>query len=98
MDGKILLSVLARRLTDYVMKNRLVDTSVQKAGVPGFPGCLEHVQMIWESIQRCKREKKDVDVIWLDLANAYGSVPHSYLSLALEFFWVTKVIRELVQS
>ncbi|XP_041481795.1 uncharacterized protein LOC121428966 [Lytechinus variegatus] len=80
------------------MKNKFVDTSVQKAGVPGFPGCLEHVHMIWESIQSCKREKKDVDVILLDLANAYGSVPHRYLSLALDFFWVPKVIQELVQS
>ncbi|XP_072181288.1 uncharacterized protein [Diadema setosum] len=98
VDGKILFSVLARRLSAFVMKNKFVDTSIQKAGIPGFPGCTEHVQMIWESIQRCKREKEDVDVIWLDLANAYGSVPHRYLSFALEFFWVPRVIREMVQS
>ena len=54
--------------------------------------------MIWESIQWCKREKKDVDIIWLDLANAYGSVSHSYLNFALEFFWVPEVVRKLVQS
>ena len=73
LDGKILFSLLARLLTDCMMKNRFVDMSVQKARVPGFLGCMEHVQIIWESIQRCKRGKKDVDVIWLDLANAYGS-------------------------
>ena len=96
VDGKIFLSVLARRLTVFVMKNNLVDTSVQKAGVPGFPGCLEHVQMIWESIQRSKREKDDLNVVWLDLANAYGSIPHKYIAFALEFFWVPKVIQQLI--
>ncbi|XP_071492587.1 uncharacterized protein [Diadema antillarum] len=97
VDGKILFSVLARRLSEFAVKNTFVDTSVQKAGIPGFSGCTEHVQMIWESIQRCKHEK-DVDVIWMDLANAYESVPHRYLSFALEFFWVPRVIREMVQS
>ncbi|XP_071500857.1 uncharacterized protein [Diadema antillarum] len=79
VDGKILFGVLARRLSEFVMKNKFVDTSIQKAGIPGLPGCTEHVQMIWESIQRCK-------------------LPHRYLSFALEFFWVPRVIREMVQS
>ncbi|KAK3797908.1 hypothetical protein RRG08_020645 [Elysia crispata] len=32
--------------------------------------------MIWEAILRAKSEKLNLDVIWLDLANAYGSVPY----------------------
>ena len=65
---------MAKRLTDYVMKNNLIDVSVQKpvSGIPGFPGCLEHGQMIWDTIKAVKATGGDVDVIWLDLANAYG--------------------------
>ena len=92
VDGKVLMSVLARRLRDYVLENKVVNWSVQKAGIPGFPGCLEHAQMIWESIQSSKREQKCLDVVWLDLANAYGSVPHWYLQFALKFFGVPDVV------
>jgi hypothetical protein len=38
----------------------------------------------------------DLDVIWLDLANAYGSVPHKLLKLAMEHFWFPQVIQDLM--
>ncbi|KAK0156469.1 hypothetical protein N1851_000237 [Merluccius polli] len=72
VEGKIFFSVLARRMTNYLLGNGYIDTSCQKAGVPGFPGCVEHSTMIWDQIQKAKREKIDLHVVWLDLANAYG--------------------------
>ena len=39
--------------------------------------------MIWNSIISAKRGKTELHVIWLDLANAYSSVPNH---LALDFF------------
>lgn len=86
VEGKIFFSVMARRMTSYLMENGYIDTSCQKAGIPGFPGCVEHATMIWEQIQIAKREKKDLLVVWLDLANAYGSVPHNLIAFALDFF------------
>ncbi|KAK3779423.1 hypothetical protein RRG08_015824 [Elysia crispata] len=77
VEGKIFFSVLASRLTKYLTENGYINTSVQKGGIPGVSGCLEHATMIWEAIQRAKSEKLNLNVIWLDLANAYGSVPAS---------------------
>ena len=68
----------------------------KKAGVPGFPGCLEHVAMIWDTIRYARQEKKDLYVIWLDLANAYGSVQHHLIAKALDFFWVPNKVREVI--
>lgn len=42
VKGKIFFSIMARRMTSYVTSNEYTDTSCQKAGVPGFPGCVEH--------------------------------------------------------
>jgi hypothetical protein len=56
VDGKIFFGVMAKRLTDFVIRNALIDVSVQKAGVPGFPGCLEHAQMIWDTISQTRRD------------------------------------------
>ena len=67
----IFLGVLARCTTNFLMSNRYINTSVQKAGIPGFPRCLEHSQTIWNSILSAKRDKRKLHVIWLDFANAY---------------------------
>lgn len=96
VEGKIFFSILAKRLTSYLTGNGYIDTSCQKAGVPGFPGCVEHSSVIWEQIQRAKRERGDLHVVWLDLANAYGSVPHQLIEFALDFFHVPVDIRALV--
>ncbi|KAJ8364767.1 hypothetical protein SKAU_G00135980 [Synaphobranchus kaupii] len=49
-------------------------------------------------IQKAKHEKKDLHVIWLDLANAYGSIPHQLISYAMEFFHMPSCIKSLVAS
>ncbi|KAJ8338476.1 hypothetical protein SKAU_G00374420 [Synaphobranchus kaupii] len=96
VEGKIFFSIMAKRLTSYLTSNSYIDTSCQKAGVPGFSGCVEHSAVIWEQIQRARREKSDLHVVWLDLANAYGSVPHQLINFALEFFHTPNCIKDLV--
>ncbi len=83
-------------MTTYLKQNNLIDTSIQKAGIPGFSGCLEHTSMIWHQIQTAKKEGRDLHVLFLDLAIAFGSVPHSLLWTAFEFFQVPMTITNLV--
>ena len=98
VEGKIFFSVLAARITSYLMVNGYIGTSVQKGGVPGIAGCLEHASMIWEAIQTAKSGKRNLDVIWLDLANAYGSVPHSMIQLALDMYHVPNEIKDMLKA
>ena len=97
VEGKIFFGVLTGRLVRFLMDNGLVDTSVQKAGLPGFPGCLEHCTMIWHTIQEAKRQRDDLAVVWLDLANAYGSVPHRPIQYAMDFYIPRNVLRCVLQ-
>ncbi len=96
VEGKLFFSVLARRMTSFLSSNHYIDTSCQKAGLSGFPGCIEHTSVIWEQIQRAKREKSELHVVWLDLANAYGSVPHKLVEFALEFFYVPACVITII--
>ena len=96
IEGKIFFSILTKRLTAYLTTNGLIDTSVQKAGIPGFPGCLEHATMIWSTIRQAHQDKMDLHVVWLDLANAYGSVPHALISYALHYFWIPDQVADLL--
>ena len=98
VEGKIFFSVMASRLTQYLTENGYINTSVQKGGIPGVSGCLEHATMIWKAIQRAKSEKLNLDVIWLDLANAYGSVPHQMIQLALRMYHVPEDIQVMLDD
>ena len=44
--GKIFFAFLARRLTTYMTDNTYIDSSVQKGGIPGFSGCVEHTSAL----------------------------------------------------
>ncbi|GFS06011.1 reverse transcriptase [Elysia marginata] len=89
---------MATRLTKYLTENGYINTSVQKGGIPRVSGCLEQATMIWEAIQRAKSEKLNLDVVWLDLANAYGSVPHGMIQLALRMYHVPEDIQVILDD
>ena len=68
------------------------------ACIPGSPGCIEHSAMIWDEIQIAKKEKLDLVVVWLDLANAFGSVPHKVLEYSMRHFWIPDEVVVLMMS
>ena len=98
VTGKIYFGIIAKRTVNFLQRNGYVDESVQKAGIPGIPGCVEHAFGIWDSIQEAKRDKEDLHVIWLDLANAYGSVPHELLLKAMDFFHIPEEVKQLMMK
>ncbi|GFN94967.1 reverse transcriptase [Plakobranchus ocellatus] len=98
VEGKIFFSVMTSQLTKCLTENGYINTSVQKGGIPGVSDCLEHATMIWEAIQRAKSEKLNLDVVWLDLANAYGSVPHETIQLAHRMYHVPEVIQVMLDD
>ena len=59
---------------------------------------MEHAFAIWDAIQKSKEEKGELSVVWLDLANAYGSVPHKLLKMAMEHFWIPEEIQKLMMK
>ena len=98
VEGKIYFALRADRLLKFSLANNYIDTSVQKGGVPGVSGCLEHTSILSQLIREAKAEKKDLVVTWIDIANAYGSMPHSLILTALRRTHVPEDICKLVES
>ena len=72
---------------------------MQKGGIPNVSGCIEHTTAILSQlIKEAKKEKKNLVVTWLDIANAYGSIPHSVIHAALEAAHVPQKTRDLIAS
>ncbi|TWW59294.1 hypothetical protein D4764_06G0008240, partial [Takifugu flavidus] len=96
VEGKVFFSIVSRRLTEFLLKNNYIDTSVQKGGIPGVPGCLEHNGVVTQLIREAHESKGELAVLWLDLTNAYGSIPHKLVELALHLHHVPSKIKDLI--
>lgn len=58
-------------------ENGYINTSIQKGGILGFSGFLEHTGVFSQLIHKAKKNKGNLTVVWLELANTYGSTkPH----------------------
>ncbi|XP_053395805.1 uncharacterized protein LOC123525604 [Mercenaria mercenaria] len=95
VEGKIFFSILAKRLTTYLLANNYVNTSVQMGGIPGFSGCVEHTSAL---LHEARINQRDLTVIWLDLANAYGSIPHRLIDAALTHSHIPEHVHKLVTN
>ena len=98
VEGKIYFSILAKRMTSFMINNNYIDTSTQKGGVGGFPGCWEHNSMITQLLKEAKEKRGNITLVWLDLANAYGSVPHSLVMLALQKYHVPGKVQDILKN
>ena len=98
VEGKIFFAVLAKRLTTFLTDNNYVDTSIQKGGVPGFSGCVEHTSVLSQVIREARVNHDDLTVVWLDLDNTYGSIPHKLIEKALEQYHVPEHVCDLVKD
>lgn len=84
--GKLFTSILRNRFLPFMLQNGYMDTNVQKAFVNGLPGCTEHHCKLGEVIKEATVKHKSLNVCWLDLANAYGSVSHALIQFALHHY------------
>ena len=56
VEGKPFFALKADRLTRYVMANQYIDSSIQKGGVPGVSGCMEHTAILSQLIKEANTE------------------------------------------
>ena len=54
--------------------------------------------MVWASVKDARLNQKDVSTIWLDIANAYGSIPHQLIFLALKRYGVSDHYLSIIKS
>ena len=96
VESRIYMSVVQKRLQEFMVRNKFVQTQVQKAFIDGVPGCIEHATVLMEALRDARAAKRSICVTWLDLANAYGSVRHMLVQFALEWYHVPRDFCEMM--
>ena len=99
VEAKLFWCMVSSRLYNYlILSNNIIDTSMQKGSIQKMAGVWEHTAMVWEGLKDARKRRKSVVVLWLDLANAYGSVPHKLIEFALRRYRVPEGWIKLILS
>ena len=62
------------------------------------PGFWEHISMVWAALKEAKSKNLSLATIWLDTANAYGSIPHKLIIFALHRYGVSPKWIHLIET
>ncbi|XP_071845750.1 uncharacterized protein [Apostichopus japonicus] len=95
-SGNLGMGILAQRTINYLTNNNYIDQSIQKGFMEKISGCVEHTEALTEMLQDAKKNGKPIVTTWLDLQNAYGTVPHNLVQFALDWYHVPDHIRKII--
>lgn len=91
----IALSNTILKLFNGCMENRLRmhanhnnALSKNQKGFTSYQGCLEHNFILQTAITTSKRNRSNLAIAWIDLKNAFGSIPHDIIEHALTSSYV----------
>ena len=78
---KLFVAIVSDRLSKWANNNNLL-SNCQKGFRQG-EGCYEHTFMLQSVVKDARNNGKKLSIAWLDLQNAFGSVPHEAITLTL---------------
>ena len=78
---KLLMAILAKRMTSFSLHHDLLSNE-QKSARPS-EGCYEHAFLLESIVNDARRQPRPLCLAWLDVRNAFGSIPHGALLTTL---------------
>ena len=83
-DGKIFNTVIQEAVANHTLSK----FNFQKGFRKGVSGCIEHATITSEIFKEVKALRKNLTIVWVDLADAFGSVKHQLIFFALKYFGI----------
>ena len=77
--GKLFNRILASRLERYMMDNAIINSEVQKGFLSGVAGVFEHILSLNAIIDNARMHGLPLSMTFIDLRNAFGSIPHQLI-------------------
>ena len=93
---KVYAAVWAKRLAVWATEAGTISPS-QKGFVPG-EGCLEHSFLVRSLMEDARRRRKSLHLVWFDLKNAFGSVPHRLLWFSMESIGLPEDMMSIIKD
>ncbi|GFU30096.1 retrovirus-related Pol polyprotein from type-2 retrotransposable element R2DM, partial [Nephila pilipes] len=93
---KLFSKCLARRLQDWCEMHEVL-SPCQKGFTP-FDGVIEHNFVIGQHLEAARRNHTQSFLVWLDISNAFGSVPHDVIFSAMANAGIDSEFIELIKN
>ena len=93
---KLLMGVVAKRLTRWSIEAGILSDQ-QKSARPS-EGCYEHTFLLKSLVADARRRKQKLFLAWLDIRNAFGSVPHNTIRATLRHIGVPADLVTLIMN
>ena len=94
---KLFSGVLTSKLTQVAQNNKWLSAE-QKGFLPGVRGIQEHTQLLQTVVDNAQRNKTGFSITWLDLTNAFGSLPHAFLQELFSSLPIPARLREILND
>ena len=93
---KLLMGIIAKRLTSWAITNNLLSNE-QKSTHPS-EGCYKHTFLLQSIVGDARHLQKNIYLAWLDLKNAFGSIPHNAISTSLSHMGTPSSLIEFIMN
>jgi len=94
---KLFSSVLNQRLCTVASDLGWLSPE-QKGFLPGVNGIQEHTHVLQAAVEDAKTKRKGLAAAWIDMRNAFGSVPHDVLYELYESIPIPVSFRQIVRD
>lgn len=94
---KIFAGVISSRLMKVATNEGWISPE-QKGFLPGVCGIQEHTHLLHAAIEEAKHSKRNLVIAWLDLSNAFGSIPHGVLGKLFESLPIPTQLRDVLRD
>ncbi|GFS87970.1 transposon TX1 uncharacterized 149 kDa protein, partial [Nephila pilipes] len=93
---KLFMKCLTRKMQDWCSMNQVL-SSAQKGFTP-HDGVIEHNFLLAQHIENATRQKNESLIAFLDISNAFGSIPHAVIFQAMEREGVDPEFTTMIQN
>ena len=97
-DGKLFFALVSKAVLRHMIRNSFFDMRLQKGFLPDVSGCLEHSSLLSEALRDARAHQRSICISWLDLRNAFGSVRHSLILYALQYYGFPDHFIQLIRN
>jgi hypothetical protein len=94
--GKLYHTIEAQRTIDFMVSNKYLDPTAQKAYLEGINGCVVHVTVVQEVIQHTRLNHKTAHLTWFDLEDAFGSLSHMLIPYVMNHYFLPTEITNYI--
>ena len=93
---KLFVAIVSDRMSKWANNNNLL-SNCQKGFRQG-EGCYEHTFMLQSIVKDARNNGKKLSIAWLDLQNAFGSVPHEAINITLTHMGLPMELVSLIRD